>query len=151
MYGIYYIFLPLYGWNFAKQKIRNQKSMEYGKRRHFVTKCSFPCRPCLFPKNFISFMLIVITENIMWSNKLEKHYVLKDCKTFQHLYVKIQMNLQDWGLLCYPKSSFPYSCYLLDNRNSKTRSSVKCRPSFFFYNCDLSFSMQPNFIPVPIL
>lgn len=26
-------------------------------------------------KKIISFMLIMITENIMWSNKLEKHYI----------------------------------------------------------------------------
>lgn len=26
-------------------------------------------------KKIISFMLLMITENIMWSNKLEKHYI----------------------------------------------------------------------------
>lgn len=63
-----------------KKKETRKNSVEYGERRHCVAEWVFLCRHCHLPQN-TSYMLIMITENdIMCSNKLEKHYVKKKKK-----------------------------------------------------------------------
>lgn len=75
----------------------------------------------------------MITKNIiMWSNKLEK---VKDCETSASLlYEDTRWTSKTENIQCYPESSFPRTCCLLENKSSRARSLCKIH-TIIFDNC----------------